>query len=58
MKNKISKQRVVALVLQNAVGDEVVFPDLESTENPVKGDYATINGNAVDGEVLMPDGSI
>lgn len=47
-----------ALVLQDANGAEIDFPDLSEGETPKEGDKATIDGKPAEGDVTMPDGSV
>jgi ATP-dependent protease ClpP protease subunit len=47
------KVEVQALVVQDANGEDVSFPDLEEGDAPSEGDKV----EAEDGEILMPDGS-
>ena len=47
----------MALVLQDANGEEIEFPELDENENPEKGAKIMKAGEPVDGEILMPDGS-
>ncbi len=48
--------KLYAMVLQNAVGDELVFPKLNDSDSPSIGDYATIDGEPASGEYVMPEG--
>lgn len=45
------------LILQDATGVELVFPDLESTEVPTVESVVTIDNKPAEGEFVMPDGS-
>jgi len=45
------------LVLQDATGVELVFPDLEPTDVATADEKVTIDGKPADGKHLMPDGS-
>lgn len=45
------------LVLQDATGVEIIFPDLNEGEVPEGGEKATVDSKDADGEFLMPDGS-
>jgi ATP-dependent protease ClpP protease subunit len=45
------------MILQDATGVEVVFPDLNEGDLPEAGAKATIDGKPAEGEILMPDGS-
>lgn len=51
------KEGVVALVLQDANGVEVNFPDKGEGEVVEVGDKAEIDNKPAEGEVIMPDGS-
>jgi len=51
------KEDVVALVLQDANGVEINFPDRMEDEVVEVGDKAEIDGQPASGEVVMPDGS-
>ena len=53
---KLGVLETVALVLQDANGNDVNFPDLESGETPSKDDKAIIDGSDAEGEVVMPSG--
>lgn len=44
------------VVLQDAVADEIVFPEVPANENPDIGDKAEINEKPAKGDYLMPDG--
>ena len=55
--NKLSgKKGSVALVVQDANGVEIDFPDLAEGDEPKTGDKATIDGKPAEGDVVMPDG--
>ncbi len=55
--NKLSgKKSSVALVLQDANGSDVDFPDLAEGDEPKTGDKATVDGKPAEGEIVMPDG--
>jgi len=45
------------LVLQDATGVELTFPDLEPTDVATADEEVTIDGKPADGKHLMPDGS-
>ncbi len=47
-------KKVVALVLQDANGAEINFPDLEDGATPKVGDMATVDGQPAEGEYIMP----
>lgn len=47
---------VKAIVIQDAAGTEIDFPEVEQGVDPVVGDKATIGGSAADGEFVMPGG--
>lgn len=47
-------KKVVALVLQDANGSEINFPDLEDGATPKVGDMATVDGQPAEGEFIMP----
>lgn len=46
------------LTLQDCCGIQLVFPELEGMEDPQVGDKATVDGMDVEGEHLMPDGTL
>ena len=48
--------KILALVLQDATGVEVNFPDLDTDEIPEIGDHAEIDNKAIDGEYIFPSG--
>lgn len=50
-------KKVVNIVLQDANGVEVEFPEVMEGETPAIGAVATIDGQPAQGEYLMPDGS-
>jgi len=54
--NKLSGARA-ELILQDATGTELVFPDLEPNDVAQIDEKATVDGKAADGEFVMPDGS-
>lgn len=60
MLNSLSKMfkgnKGVALVLQDANGTEIDFPDLAEGDTPKDGDKATIDGVPATGEIVMPSG--
>lgn len=45
------------LVLQDATGAELVFPDLEASDVAEVGEKATVDGKPAEGDFIMPDGS-
>lgn len=45
------------LVLQDATGAELTFPDLEPTDVAEVGEKATVDGKPAEGDFVMPDGS-
>jgi ATP-dependent protease ClpP protease subunit len=45
------------LILQDATGVEIVFPDLESTEVPTVDANIKVDNKPAEGEFIMPDGS-
>lgn len=45
------------MVVQDATGIEILFPDLADGDVAEQGEKATIDGKPADGERLMPDGS-
>lgn len=53
---KVFPSKVKAIVLQDAAGTEIDFPDVEQGVDPVEGDMATVDGKAADGPFVMPDG--
>jgi ATP-dependent protease ClpP protease subunit len=48
---------LVSLVLQDANGVEITFPDVAEDAVPVVGDSATVDGQPAEGEYLSPEGS-
>lgn len=50
------KKKPVALVLQDATGQDVDFYELEDGDTPAVGDKARIDGADAEGEVVMPSG--
>tara|TARA_R110000822_G_scaffold11176_3_gene41282 strand:- start:6117 stop:7256 length:1140 start_codon:yes stop_codon:yes gene_type:complete len=56
VKGFISDTEVVALVLQDANGLEITFPDVADDASPIIGDMATIEGQPANGEYLSPTG--
>ncbi|WP_418513705.1 ATP-dependent Clp protease proteolytic subunit [Corallibacter sp.] len=53
-----SELNINALVLQDANGNEIDFPEVEEGAEPQVGDKAVDSeGKAIEGEVVMPDGS-
>lgn len=52
-----SENEIVALVLQDADGVEITFPDVADDALPVVGDVATVDGQPAEGEYLSPEGS-
>lgn len=54
--NKLSGVKA-ELVLQDATGAELVFPDLEPTDIAQVDEKATVDGKPAEGEFVMPDGS-
>lgn len=54
LKNFVAPQ---ALILQDATGAEVNFPELAEDAIPAVGDIAEMNGSPAEGEIVMPDGS-
>lgn len=46
------------LILQDSTGVEIIFTELIETDQPEKGDVATVDGKKADGDYTMPDGSI
>lgn len=44
------------LVIQNAEGDDVTFPEVEAMEDVAKGDKATVDGADAEGDHVFPDG--
>lgn len=53
--NKVS-EGAVSLVLQDANGTEIDFPDLVEGDMPKVGDKANVDGKPAEGEIVMPDG--
>lgn len=45
------------LVLQDVNGVEIIFPDLEASDEPFIADNATVEGKPADGEFIMPNGN-
>ena len=56
--NRIAKNLGIKaeLLLQDATGLELVFPDLNEGESPAEGDKATVEGKPAEGDFLMADG--
>jgi ATP-dependent protease ClpP protease subunit len=55
--NKLTgKESTKALLVQDANGTEIDFPDVETDAEPQVGDKANIDGNPADGEYVMPSG--
>jgi ATP-dependent protease ClpP protease subunit len=54
---KAEEIEVLALILQDANGDEVEFPELNENELPEQGAKVMRDGQPAEGEILMPDGS-
>lgn len=50
-------KKIVNIVLQDANGVEVDFPEVMEGESPAIGSVANIDGQPAEGEYLMPDGS-
>lgn len=48
---------ILALELQDANGDTVVFPELSENESPEVGSKIEMDGKPANGEIIMPDGS-
>lgn len=46
-----------AIMLQDASGVELYFPDVEEGTDPTVGDKVTVDGKPADGSFVMPDGS-
>lgn len=55
--NLVSKKIKAELVLQDATGVELVFPDLDATEVPTVDAKIVVNNEPAEGEFIMPDGS-
>lgn len=55
--NLLSGKIKAELVLQDATGVELVFPDLDSTEVPAADANVTVDNKPAEGEFIMPDGS-
>lgn len=56
--NLLSGKIKAELILQDATGVEIVFPELNEGDTPEVEDKATVDGSDAEGEFLMPDGSI
>lgn len=55
--NLLSGKIKAELILQDATGLELVFPDLDSTEIPSTDAQVLVDNKPAEGEFLMPDGS-
>ncbi|PWB24662.1 Clp protease ClpP [Flavobacterium sp. HTF] len=55
--NLVSKKIKAELVLQDATGVELVFPDLDATEVPTVDAKIVVDNKPAEGEFIMPDGS-
>ncbi len=55
--NMLSGKIKSELILQDATGVELVFPELDSNELPTTDANVQVDGKPADGEYLMPDGS-
>ena len=51
------KKQVVNIVLQDANGVSIEFPEVAEGESPEVGSIATVDGQPAEGEYLMPDGA-
>jgi hypothetical protein len=51
------KKTVTNIVLQDANGVSIEFPEVEEGQAPEIGSIATVDGQPAEGEYLMPDGS-
>lgn len=51
------KKPVVNIVLQDANGVSIEFPEVAEGESPAQGAMATVDGQPAEGEYLMPDGA-
>lgn len=50
------KSYVVSLVVQDANGIDITFPNVAEDTTPILGDTATVDGQPADGEYLTPEG--
>lgn len=56
--NKVSGSNVKAILLQDANGVEIEFPEVMEGEQPIVGESkAMVDGSPAEGEYLMPDGT-
>lgn len=46
------------LVLQDVNGVEIIFPELEASDEPIVADSATVDGKPAQGEFIMPNGNV
>lgn len=46
------------LILQDATGVSITFPELSESDSPVQDDTATVDGSPAEGEFTMPDSSV
>jgi ATP-dependent Clp endopeptidase proteolytic subunit ClpP len=51
------KKPMVNIVLQDANGVSIEFPEVEEGESPEIGSIATVDGQPAEGEYVMPDGA-
>lgn len=54
--NLLSGKIKAELVLQDATGIEIIFPELSEGDSPEVDDKATVDGKDAEGEFLMPSG--
>lgn len=52
------KPEVVSLVLQDANGVEITFPEVADDALPALGDVATVDGQPANGEFVSPEGEV
>ncbi|WP_462250437.1 ATP-dependent Clp protease proteolytic subunit [Ekhidna sp.] len=57
IKNLMAHFKPNALLVQDANGTEIDFPDLEDDATPSVGDKANVDGESASGEYLLPDGT-
>lgn len=58
LKNFFSEEFAQNLVIQDGVGNEIKFEDLELGETPSQGDKARIGSKPASGEFIMNDGTV
>jgi len=55
---KMFKGKAKNILLQDADGTEIDFPDVEEGQSPAVADKATIDGSAAEGTYTMPNGDV